>query len=162
VAVESPEGALLVFAQRDAPRAEVAAWDAHGARFFRTRIALADDARSPEERALRLVVAPSACEAGTRTVFGRRREAEDLALAQAAEARTRTSGLAALAARCPTVWLIAREGEPDALALSLAAVLASVLLGPILDLRAGEIYGVKTARAKLDALRSQDPGSASE
>ena len=51
-----------------------------------------------------------------------------------------------------------RIADPDALALRLAAILASVLLGPILDARVPELFGVKTARAKLDALRTERTG----
>ncbi|HZU83705.1 MAG TPA: hypothetical protein VE987_12345, partial [Polyangiaceae bacterium] len=58
--------------------------------------------------------------------------------------------LARLARRCQTLWLIAREASPDPLALRLAAILASVLLGPIVDAAYEEIFGVKTARSKLE------------
>jgi hypothetical protein len=50
------------------------------------------------------------------------------------------------------VWLVSRKGDRDPLALRLASILASVLLGPILDVQSGELFGVKTARAKLDAM----------
>jgi hypothetical protein len=36
------------------------------------------------------------------------------------------------------------------LALRLAAILASVVLGPILDPETSEIFGVKTARLKIE------------
>ena len=55
------------------------------------------------------------------------------------------------AAARPCGWSSARR-DPDPLALRLAAILASVLLGPILDVRVPELFGVKTARAKLEAL----------
>ena len=61
------------------------------------------------------------------------------------------TGLALLARRCQAVWIVERaDGEPDRLALLLSAILASVLLGPILDPARGELFGVKTARAKLE------------
>jgi hypothetical protein len=53
------------------------------------------------------------------------------------------------------VWLVSRADQADPLALRLAAILASVFLGPILDVRVPEIFGVKTARAKLEALLSR-------
>ena len=65
-----------------------------------------------------------------------------------------------LARRCKTVWLIARgtsappstrdvnASPDDRVALLIAAVFASVLLGPILD--GDEIFGVRTARLKLE------------
>jgi hypothetical protein len=48
------------------------------------------------------------------------------------------------------IWLIARESDTDGLALRLATILASVLLGPILDARVPELLGVKSARARLE------------
>ena len=67
-------------------------------------------------------------------------------------ARAGYTGLALLARRCKTIWLVVREGPSDRLALHLAAILASLLLGPILDASAGELFGIKTARAKLEKL----------
>jgi hypothetical protein len=79
---------------------------------------------------------------------------QDYSLASDAEARMSRGGLGLLARRCPVVWEIARETLPDPDALRIAAVLASVLLGPILDPdheRGPDIFGVKTAREKLAA-----------
>lgn len=45
-----------------------------------------------------------------------------------------------------------QDRDDDTLALTLAAILASILLGPILDPRRSELFGVKTARRKLEAL----------
>lgn len=81
-------------------------------------------------------------------MVARSREADDLALADEAEAR-KGGGLGRLAHRCPTVWLVERRTEEDPAALRLAAILASVLLGPILDARVPELVGVKTARERL-------------
>jgi hypothetical protein len=136
----------VVFAQGEA-RLDVSAWNAHAERFFRTRIGVTEASPSPE--AVCFVVAPEGAAPGTRWAHARPRAIEDLALADAAEARVGGGGLALLARRCPTVWLVAREADDDALALRLAAILAGVLLGPILDVRVPELFGVKTARAKL-------------
>jgi hypothetical protein len=59
----------------------------------------------------------------------------------------------ALAKRCPRVLLIESEGTDDRVALLLAALIASVELGPIVTPKA-EIFGVRTARMKLEALTS--------
>jgi len=77
---------------------------------------------------------------------------DDLALAVRADERAGPggTGLALVARRCPTVWLISRTLDPDPLALRLSAILASVLLGPILDARVPELFGVKTAREKME------------
>jgi hypothetical protein len=140
------EGCYLVFAQTTEAHANVEGWDAHAHRFFRTRIGL----ESGEAPALRLVITPAGEPPAVRWIFARPREAEDLVLAEAADPRG--SGMALLARRCPTVWLVAREGDSsdDRAALRLAAVLASVFLGPILDVRVPELLGVKSARARLD------------
>lgn len=144
------DAAYLVFAQRTSAQADVDAWSAHAARFFGTKIGLAEtpriDAAGVE---LRLVVSPDGGAPGVRSAFGRRREAQDLAAAEAAERRAGGGGLALLARRCETVWLVVREGDPDPTALLLAAILAGALLGPILDVRSLDLFGVKTARARL-------------
>jgi hypothetical protein len=140
---------LLVFAQQRDARVAIDAWNAHAVRFFATRIGLAED-RADASEPLGFVVAPDGAAPGIRSVVARARAPEDLARAQALDPGT---GLALVARRCPTVWVVARESPSDALALRLAAILASVLLGPILDSEAGaqgELFGVKTARAKLD------------
>jgi hypothetical protein len=139
---------LVVFAQRAQPRLEVESWNEHGERFFDTRIGLAE----PLESGARLVIAPAGHDPGVRWVEGRTRSDEDLAEAEAAEARAGGGGLALLARRCQSVWLVEKIGEADSLALQLAAVMASVLLGPILDGAVGELFGVKTARAKISQI----------
>ncbi len=152
------EHAYLVFAQQDDARIDIDAWNAHATRFFATRIGLTTERRYvtgerlPRRDEVELIVAPDGELPGRRSAFARPSEAEDLALAEAADARAGSTGLGLLARRCATVWLVARIAQPDGLALRLAAILASVLLGPILDGAAGELFGVKTARAKLEAL----------
>jgi hypothetical protein len=143
----SRDGWLIVFAQRAQVLLEIEAWNNQGERFFGTRIGLAE----PCEGGSRLVVAPTGCEPGVRSAVGRARNAEDLARADRAEGLAGGGGLALLSRRCHTVWLVEREHAEDLLALHLAAVMASVLLGPILDPVALELFGVRTARAKLDA-----------
>ncbi|HXX65623.1 MAG TPA: hypothetical protein VEK07_00460 [Polyangiaceae bacterium] len=160
---------LRVFAQSaDAP-IDIDAWNAHAVRFFATGLGLADGPQthttpldenfpaascpSAEVDRLtlcaRLVIAPQGAPAGIRSARRRARIAADLAQADAAEARSGTSGLARLARRCGGIWLVERQGPADTLALRLAAILASLLLGPILDPDANALFGVKTARAKM-------------
>lgn len=139
-------GAYLVFSQRPDTSVDAEAWDAQARRFFGAtltvstdgeRLAVTRDGQAPAERPVR---ARSATDA-------------DRARAAEAEARMSGGGLGLLARRCPVVWEVAREADPDPDALRIAAVLASVLLGPIVDPhgRDGgpEIFGVKTAREKL-------------
>ena len=146
-------GGYLVFAQRPSATAEIDAWDAQAARFFAARVGLAESPRGDSNALeLKLVVAPERGSPGVVALLGRRREAEDLAAADAAEALAGGGGLAQLARRCETVWWVDSPNEPDAAALLLAAILASTMLGPILETRTRDLFGVKTARAKLAAL----------
>jgi hypothetical protein len=137
---------LLVFAQSVSPSLDVGAWDALARRFFAARVTLVSVEGQAEAR---VRVAPDGGAGQERRVTARARTAEDLAMADAAEA-THGGGLGGLAHRCPSVWSIACEGETDTTALLLAAILASVGLGPVLDPRRPELFGVKTARAKLE------------
>ena len=140
-----PPAPLRVFAQPAETRVDVDAWSAQASRFFSTRIGRAGEKDS-------FVIAPDGHPPGIRFASARPCTSEDLAAAEAAEARAGGGGLALLARRCRTVWIVQRETPSDALALRLAAVLASLMLGPIFDPSTGELFGVKTARAKLEAL----------
>jgi hypothetical protein len=142
-----------VFAQRPGATAEIDAWNAHATRFFAARVGLAESPRGDSNALeLKLVVAPERGSPGVVAVLGRRRQAGDLAAADAAEAHAGGGGLALLARRCETVWWVQSPDETDATALLLAAILASTMLGPILEARTLDLFGVKTARAKLAAL----------
>ena len=148
---------MLVFSQREGALIDVDAWNAQAERFFSTRIGLADEKRwppgpPPQTDEARFVVAPRDEAPGIRAVSAAPRRESDLALAVEAEATARGGGLADLARRCPMVWRVAREHDGDTLALGLAAILASVLLGPIVDPDGPQIFGVKTAREKLERL----------
>ena len=78
--------------------------------------------------------------------------------AERAEERTgaAASGLSRLARRCATVMRVACASEDDRGALLLAAVIASVHLGPILDPARERIFGVRTARATLERSSRKD------
>jgi hypothetical protein len=53
------------------------------------------------------------------------------------------------------VWVLQNEGSSDKTALLLAAIMASILLGPIVDGLA--IFGVRGARTRLEGLTSASP-----
>jgi hypothetical protein len=147
-------GPLAVFAQRRDARVEIDAWSAHAERFFATRLGLAEVKRyapegAPATDTARFVVAPTGGEAGVRSASARPRTIEDLLLAEAADARVGPTGLALLARRCDIVWTVEREAPDDLLALRLAVILASVLLGPVFDRDAGTLFGAKTGRVML-------------
>ena len=139
--------AYLVFSSSADARLDVAHWDAQAERFFATRLDLVGQTGQGEAR---IFVTPPRDEAGgERVLSARPRDAVDLELAEEAERRAGGGGLVLLARRCHTVWVVGRDAEDDRIALRLAMVLASVVLGPILDARGPELFGVKTARGKL-------------
>lgn len=149
--------ALCVFAQRSDARFEIDAWSQQAARFFGARVGLTidkryDPAAPPERDAARVVVAPDGAPPGTRFCFARAREPDDLGAAEAADIRAGSPGMALLARRCGYVWLVVAESDQDPLALRLAAIVSSVVLGPILSRDGAQLFGVRTARAKLEAL----------
>lgn len=136
----------VVFSSSGALAMDVGAWDAHARRFFATRLAGAPSG------AVR--VTPDREPEGERAVTWRDATPDDLQLAERGERRAGGGGLLALARRCPSVWIVTREAPDDRLALRLAMILASVHLGPIVDPAGPDLFGVKTARAKLDAARA--------
>jgi hypothetical protein len=146
---------FTVFAQQPNAALDIAALKAHAARFFAAKLGLTVDksygAEPPEVDAARIVLASDdGMAAGTRLCFARRTVGADLAAAEDAERVQRTHGMALLAQRCPMVWLVVRESPDDRVALTLAAILASALLGPILAPEGDELFGVRTARLKLE------------
>src|SRR5205807_3014375 len=104
--------------------------------------------------AARVVVASAdASASGARLCYGCPTTSDDLIAAAEAEQRMGTYGLALLARRCKTVWTIVPEaavGADDRVALTIAAILASTLLGPIVTPGAASIFGVKGARLALE------------
>jgi hypothetical protein len=146
--------AYTVFSQRSDVRLEMATLERHAAQFFRARIGLTVekkyDAALVSEDCARVVIAPENGTPSTRFVFGRARDQVDLDVAERADVLAGSPGLGLLARRCPSLWLVAIEEEDDRHALLLAAVLSSVLLGPILAPNERELFGVRTARLKLE------------
>ncbi len=150
---------LLVFGQD--PRTDLPLSDlrARAERFFSTKVGL----REPETQAAKGVVSATLVvreelrgkEAFSSVVTLRMRpsQSEDRAHLRASREASE-NGLAALGERCATVFeLDEGEGEGDSRgSLLLAAILASAVLGPIVQLSSREVFGVKTAREKLDRL----------
>lgn len=157
-ALASPNRArsVAVFAQTPDARLDVARLKQQAMRFFKTKVGLSVDKRyglsHVDADAARIVVAgDDGSTSGTRLAFGRAADASDYAAAEEAERVQGSSGLALLAQRCPTIWLIVPEAANDRVALTLAAIFASLMLGPIILPGATEIFGVRTARMKLEA-----------
>jgi hypothetical protein len=151
----APEGSArevyLVFSQRDDTRPDGATWDTQARRFFGASLTVrAGVSEAVRDGGARIAVTPEGAPQAERNVRARTATEADYALARDAEVRMSGGGLGLLARRCPIVWEVEREADSDPDALRVAAVLASVLLGPIVDARGPEIFGVKTARQKLE------------
>jgi hypothetical protein len=157
-ALECParSAAFTIFAQRRDARVEADVWRRHAAQFFDTELGLVVPKRyvfdPPASDAALVTLTTAARPSATRLCFGRPREDDDLRTADEVDVRQGSAGLGLLAKRCPTVWLVATEREGDEEALRLAAILASVVLGPILTPGGAELLGVRSARGKLDAM----------
>ena len=139
--IEVPARAWRVFSQSSVPRLVLAAWRQNAERYFETTFEV-EEATATSAR----LVASGA----KRVVVARAREEVDLRDALADEP-ARSNGLYDLAERrCPVIYVVERGTDEDRTALVLAAAIATVSLGPILG--EGELFGVRTAREKLEAL----------
>lgn len=84
----------------------------------------------------------------------------DRADARDAEQRGQAAGMAALAARCPTIWDVEPVGADSELArLNLCAILAAAALGPVLPDDGSTLYGVRGAMERVDRLLKQPKSS---
>jgi hypothetical protein len=156
VAAEA-EASFMVFAQRSDARFDVNLISGQARRFFASELGLTADKSYPDVPPVvdevRVVVAGPEGNSGVRLCYARPTTAKDLEIAASAEMRVTYTGLSGLAKRCGYVWLVSSEGPEDRAALLIAAILASVYLGPILSPDANELFGVKTARLKLERAR---------
>jgi hypothetical protein len=158
--IPSGDRAFTVFAQRPDARIDVAEWQRHAERFFDTRLGLTVDKHYegavPRTDGARVVLvpkvedAPSPGSRGVRLCWARPRTDADVQATM--QAITAGAGLVELANRCNQTWLVEIEEEDDLVALRLSAILASVMLGPILSPRATALFGPKTARERLSSL----------
>lgn len=148
---------FAVFAQRNDATLPLEPLKRQALQFFRTRFGLSVDKEYGDEPLLedaaRMVVAgEDATARGTRLVYGRPARPEDVEAAENAERATgaSASGLSLLARRCRMVWLVVPSAGDDRAAVTISAILASVLLGPILAPGSERIFGVRTARLDLE------------
>lgn len=78
---------------------------------------------------------------------------DDIMNARDAEARGRAGGMAMLAEKCGQIWTIdpvGAEMTSDAAVLTLAAICASVALGPVLPSDGSTLFGVRGAIERRD------------
>jgi hypothetical protein len=139
--------ATRVFSQQPDLRACLPKLLQHARRFFAAELDVLTD--EPELR-LRFEGAryPGS---GTFRLSARPTTADDRFAAEAAEARGRAGGMALLAARCDTVWIVTPESDVTGSAeLQLTALLASVALGPVLPTDGATLYGVRGAMERAE------------
>ncbi len=149
-----PEESFTVFAQAASAALPIGPLRQQAARFFDAKLGLTvdkkyDDASGLPDVDVARVVIVAGDARGTRLVHGRAVTNADLARAHAADPAG-SGGLYLLAERCRSVWIVEANGEADRASLLVSAILASVVLGPILSM-AGDLFGVRTARLKLEA-----------
>ena len=123
---------------------------AHGGRFFSTKLELLG--QDEDSISIRLVCARPPL-LGEFRIARRATTRDDLMSARDAEARGRAAGMAALAERCKQVWTIEPAGSEvpsEAACLTLAALCASVALGPVLPPDGSTLFGVRGAIERRD------------
>lgn len=171
--VEFDAVAFLVFSQHPADGVPLGELARHATRFFDATVEpLADTATASAPASFgvtspRLAKGANAAavsethfafsSSGERAVFAitkRATTAEDVSLAREAEVRMRTAGLADLAARCASMFVVVPEVPAiEWMTWECCALVASVSLGPVLSSDGGTLVGVKSARARAEALR---------
>ena len=122
----------------------------HAARFFSTALELRE--QTEESVVIRLVCSRPALHGDFR-IASRATTRDDLMSAREAEARGRAGGMAALAEKCKQIWAIERVGAEsphEAARLTLAAICASVALGPVLPPDGSTLFGVRGAIERRD------------
>ena len=77
--------------------------------------------------------------------------APEIALAAVEAADAVRAGFEALVARTQRVWQVPAANADDPYPLALTLVLASVFLAPVMPPGGGTVFGVKTARLRLEA-----------
>ena len=147
----SPAAGYLVFGQASPPPFDLDVLRAYATRFFSSQIGLsAEKTGTRPEHDLAFVLVHREGEKGTVPVEARAATDDDRALAVRAEG-AEPAGLGLLAARCPRVFVVHADSAHDRPALLVASILAGTSLGPIVSLDGKEIFGVKSARARLEA-----------
>ena len=127
---------------------------AHAGRFFSSTLELLE--QNEESVVLRLDCARPLLSGDFRIAW-RATTKDHLMSARDAEARGRAAGMGTLAERCREVWTIDAAGAKipsEAAYLTLAAVCASVALGPVLPPDGSTLFGVRGAIERRDKASS--------
>jgi hypothetical protein len=144
--------AFLVFSQEPSLMGALPKLLAHARRFFAAEIeVLSGSPPGSTHGEVRLrFEAHRYAGAGTFSVTSRPTSDDDRFAAEAAEARGNAGGMALLAARCAAVWDVRAEQATGSAELQLAALLASVALGPVLPEDGSTLYGVRGAMERAE------------
>lgn len=142
----------LVFSQQSLTSLDVALLARHAKRFFGAEFALRE---RPERGEVGDVVIASGANGTPGAALHARVRAcveGDYEAAERAEIAGRAGGMAALARRCRYVWEVGEGGAGEAEVLRLCAILASVLLGPVMPPAGDALFGVRGARERAERL----------
>lgn len=157
--VPSPERGYWVFGQERPPPFDLAALRAYASRFFDTKLGFSVEKKGDApSHDLTFVMVHHDHASGTVPVEVRPASAEDHERAFAVErslAGDHGGGLATLAARCPRLFVV---HEPEGLAipaLLVTCILSGTSLGPALAIDGSALFGVRSGRARLEALLAQ-------
>lgn len=145
-------GAMRVFAQRETLALDLAELLRATHRHFEATLEV--QSASPDAHSANVELGSSKHGFhGTFSLSTRAATEQDWADARLAEERGRAGGMATLAARCKTVWLLEAVGPNDERArLNLCAILAAVALGPVLPDDGATLFGVRGAMERLEKL----------
>jgi hypothetical protein len=157
--VPRPDRGYWVFGQERPPPFDLATLRGYASRFFDTKLGFSVEKVGPApSHDLTFVLVHREGTSGTVPVEVRPATAEDHARAfdvERALAGDHGGGLGSLAARCPRIFVV---HEPEGLAvpaLLVACILSGTSLGPALAIDGSALFGVRSGRARLEALLAQ-------
>jgi hypothetical protein len=142
----------LVFSQEPVGFGGIDRLVAHAERFFGSKLEMVE--RSSSRMRVRLSSARPLFDAEF-TIGEREAKREDVLAAKSAEARGHAAGMSSLAEKCRHVWELEAHDEAtssEAAYLTLAAVCASVALGPVLPPDHSTLFGVRGALERRNKL----------
>jgi hypothetical protein len=139
-----------VFSQEDAAAPPFEKLAASASRFFSAALELRE--KSTASISVRLIVSRPEL-TGDFRIVSRVTTDDDRERARTAESRGRAGGMALLAEKCRHLWTLEATGDAtasEAAHLTLAAICASVALGPVLPPDGATLYGVRGAIERRD------------
>jgi hypothetical protein len=139
-----------IFSQEQAAAPPFEKLAAHASRFFSATLELRE--QSEASISVRLVVTRPQL-TGEFRITSRVTTDDDRERARTAESRGRAGGMALLAEKCGHLWTLeatSADTASEAACLTLAAICASVALGPVLPPDGATLYGVRGSIERRD------------